>query len=78
MQAIRGFYEDGMVKLDKKAPIRKGNIIMLFPQEEKKVSRMSDEEAMRIFHEFTGSIDCDMDYEKERDEYLHEKYGPFD
>jgi len=77
MQAIRGFYEDGMVKLDKKAPIRKGNIIMLFPQEEK-TSRMSHEEAMRIFHEFTGSIDHDIDYEKERDEYLYEKYGPFD
>ena len=38
---------------------------------------MSDDEAMRLFNKFTGSIDRDIDYEKERDEYLNEKYGPF-
>ena len=78
MQAIQGFYENGMVKLDKQAPIRKGKIIVLFPEEEIITKfEMSDDEAMCLFHKFTGSIDRDIDFEKERDEYLNEKYGPF-
>jgi len=36
MQAIQDFYEDGIVKLDKQAPIRKGKIIVLFPDEQPK------------------------------------------
>lgn len=74
MQAIQGFYENGIVRLDKQAPIHKGKIIVLFPEEEK--PKMSDEEAMRLFHKFTGSLDGDIDFEKERDEYLNGKYGP--
>jgi len=75
MQAIQGFYEDGVVKLDKQAPIRKGKIIVLFPENEAKKSAMSDDEAMRLFHRFTGSIERDIDIDRERDEYLNEKYG---
>ena len=79
MQAILGFYENGAIKLEKQAPIQKGKIIVLFPEEEAiAMSDMSDDEAMRLFHKFTGSIDRDIDYENERDEYLNEKYGPFD
>ena len=78
MQAIQGFYENGMVTLDKQAPINRGKIIIFFPEEElPEKSKMSDDEAMSLFHKFTGTIDRDIDYEKEKDEYLHEKYGPF-
>ncbi|MCL2377841.1 MAG: hypothetical protein FWC77_01810 [Defluviitaleaceae bacterium] len=77
MQAIQGFYEDGIVTLDKQAPIRKGKIIILFPEEESAKYSMSDEEAMRLFHKFSGSIDRDINFDKERDEYLNEKHGPF-
>ena len=71
MQAIRGFYENGTVTLDKRAPVRRGKIIVFSPEDEPDIkSEMSDDEAMRLFNKFTGSIDRDIDYEKERDEYL--------
>ena len=38
-------------------------------------AKMSDEDAMRLFRKFTGSIDRDFDCEKEKDEYLDEKHG---
>jgi len=61
MQAIRGFYENGAVRLSKKAPIRKGNIIMLFPEEDPRLKNpMPDNEAMQLFHKFTGSIDREL------------------
>ena len=79
MQAIQGIYDNGTVRLDKKAPISRGKIIVLFPEQETyEKPLMTNEEAMRLFHKFTGSIDRDIDMEKERDEYLNEKYGPFD
>ena len=79
MQAIQGFYENGVVRLDKQAPIKRGRIIVFFPEEKtKNEAVMSDDEAMRLFNKFTGSIDRDIDYERERGEYLSEKYGPFD
>ena len=38
-------------------------------------TKISDEDAMRVFQKFTGSIDRDFDCEKEKNEYLNEKYG---
>jgi len=76
MEAIRGYYEDGAVKLEKKAPIRKGRVIMLFTDDNSTKQSMSDDEAMMLFNKFTGCIKRDIDVEKERDEYLNEKYGP--
>ena len=38
---------------------------------------MSKEEALRIFREHSNGVSRDIDIEKERDEYLNEKYGPF-
>ena len=78
MRAIQGFYENGTVRLDKQAPIRRGKIIVLFPEEETDTkTEMSDAEAMQLFHKFTGSIDREIDLEAERDEYLNERFGPF-
>lgn len=76
MQAIPGFYENGTVTLDRQAPVHKGNIIILFPEADIRTkSKMSDEEAIGLFHKFTGSINRTIDFEKERAEYLNEKYG---
>ena len=74
MQAIQGVYENGVLKLDKKAPVAKSRVIVVFTEEEPR-KRMSAEEALKILHKHTGSIKGDIDFEKERDEYLNEKYG---
>ena len=36
---------------------------------------MSTKEALRILEKYKGSIKGDFDAEKERDDYLNEKYG---
>ena|GEM_PF-5478208 len=38
-------------------------------------AKMPDDDAMRLFQEFTGSIDRNFDGEKEKDGYFNEKYG---
>jgi len=77
MEAIHGYYENGAVMFEKKAPKRKGKVIMLFTEDYAVKNSMSDDEAMRLFHKFTGRIESELDIEKERDEYLYEKYGPY-
>ena len=36
MQAIQGYYENGVVRLDEQAPIKRGRIIVFFPEEKSK------------------------------------------
>ena len=36
---------------------------------------MPAEEALKILHKHAGSIKGDIDFEKEKDDYLNEKYG---
>ena len=74
MQAIQGIYDNGRIKLDRKAPANKTKVIVVFTEEETR-KKMSAEEALKILHKHTGSIKGDIDFEKERDEYLNEKYG---
>jgi hypothetical protein len=75
MQAIQGIYDNGIVRLDKKAPVNKTRVIVLFTKENTNI-KMSVEEALSILHRHTGSIKSDINFERERDEYLHKKYGP--
>ena len=74
MQAIQGIYDNGRIKLDRKAPANKVRVIVVFAEEESR-KKMSAEDALKILHKHTGSIKSDIDFEKERDEYLNEKYG---
>ena len=74
MQAIRGIYDNGILKLDRKAPSTKSRVIVLFTEEEER-KKMSTDEALKILRKHTGSIKSDIDFEKERDEYLNEKHG---
>ena len=74
MQAIQGVYDNGILKLDMKAPAVKSRVIVVFTEEEPR-KKMSSEEALKILNKHAGSIKSNIDFEKERDEYLNEKYG---
>lgn len=74
MQAIQGIYDNGRIQLDRKAPANKARVIVVFTEEESR-EKISVEEALRILHKHKGSMKSDIDFEKERDEYLNEKYG---
>ena len=74
MQAIQGVYDNGILKLERKAPAKKARVIVLFTEEETH-KKVSAEEALKILYKHTGSIKNDINFEKERDEYLNEKYG---
>lgn len=74
MQAIQGVYDNGILKLDKKAPLSRSRVIVLFTEEEPRI-KMSKNEALKVLYKHAGSIKDDIDFEKERDEYLNEKYG---
>ena len=76
MQAMRGIYDNGVLKLDKKAPAIKSRVIVLFAEtEEETRKKTSKDEALKILRKHSESIKSDIDFEKERDEYLNEKYG---
>ena len=79
MQAIRGVYKSGVVELEEKAPMDNAEVIVTFIKEASipGKDKMSSEEALRILKKYSGSIDRDIDIEKERDEYLNEKHGSF-
>ncbi|MCL2089518.1 MAG: hypothetical protein FWH14_08550 [Oscillospiraceae bacterium] len=77
MQAIQGVYDNGVLLLDKKAPAVKSRVIVLFTENETR-KKMSKDEALKILHKHAGSIKREVDFEKERDEYLSEKYGCVD
>ena len=77
MQAIKAVFENGSIRWIEKPPIDNIDnveVTVLFPARQE-WDKMSDEEVMRLLREFTGIIDRDIDYEKEREEYLNEKYG---
>ena len=38
-------------------------------------NKITTDEALQILNKYKGSIKGDFDIEKERDEYLHEKYA---
>jgi len=77
MQAVHGFYDNGVFELKQKPPVKKGKIIILFTEDEPP-TLMSKEESLRILKKYSGSVKCDINIESERDEYLNEKYGSFD
>jgi len=79
MLAIQGHYQNGILTLDKEAPLDDARVLVVFPIGENfnKEEQMTTDEALLILDKYAGSIDRDIDYEKERDEYFNEKYGPF-
>jgi glucokinase len=74
MQAIQGIYDNGILKLESKAPASKSHVIVLFTEEEPQ-KKMSSDEALRIFYKYAGSVKGDVDLEQEKEEYFNEKHG---
>lgn len=76
MIAVQGIYDNGRIQLSENAPVEKANVIVVFPEAEKIEKRqMSVETARKLFDEFTGSIDRDIDERAERLGALDEKYA---
>jgi len=75
MQAIQGVYDNGILKLDKKAPANKSRVIALFTEDETQ-KKMSVDEALRIYEKYAGSVKGDVDLEAEKDAYFNEKNSP--
>ena len=79
MQAIKAILENGNIRWIEKPPTDNAAVTVLFPQKRTKIEKgisMSNKEALRILKKYSGSLDRDIDIEKERDEYLNEKYNP--
>jgi len=80
-ERVQGFYKDGVVTLERELAVNNVPVMVVFyPQAEKEPrKKMPLEEALRILDKYAGSIDADnFDYERAKDEYFNEKYGPFD
>jgi len=81
MLAIKAFYEDGNIQWIEPPPVQKAEILVVFSVEKeplKSVLKKSALETVNILDKYRGCIkNPDFDYEKERDEWLDEKYGPF-
>ena len=77
-RAIKAVFENGNIKLLEKPPLNLENleVTVLFKiNQEPKEKFMSKEESLRILKKYSGTLRGDFDYEKERDEWLEEKYG---
>ena len=60
MQAIQGVYDNGILKLDRKAPLSKSRVIVIFTENETR-KKMSPDEALRIFFKYAGSVKGNID-----------------
>ena len=79
-RTVKALYENGHIRLLEQPPINLENteISVIFNvKPEQKERTMSKEEAFRILKKYARRLPADFDYEKERDAYLEEKYGPF-
>jgi len=83
MLAVQGIYKDGVVEIDKKMPFALESfqdikVLVVFPEiginSSKDITRAEAFERLKKYRR-NGN---DIDYEKEKDEYLREKYGNID
>jgi len=79
MLAVKARVENGSLEWLEKPPVIGTEVLVIFSDEViqsgKLRKKMSDMEALRILDKYAGSIDREIDYEKERDKYFNEKYG---
>ena len=80
MLAVKARVENGAVKWLEDIPLSNADVIVVFAASEKSKhnerTKMSNDEAIHILNKYAGTIDREIDYEKERDEYFNEKHGP--
>lgn len=75
MIALQGKYDNGIIKLANQAPVKKADVIVIFPDVEKDAEKeLSNEKARSIFDKYTGIIKREIDEKAERLEAIKEKY----
>jgi len=76
MIAVQGVYDNGRIQLSEAAPMEKAKVIVVFPEAEMiEKKQMTIDAAKKLFEEFTGSIDRDINERTERLGALDEKYA---
>lgn len=79
MIALKGEYDNGIIKLANQAPLKKSSVIVIFPDAEiDKQNKLSEDEAREIFKKYTGSIHRMIDEKNEKLEALDNKYESTD
>ena len=78
MVAVQGLYENGRIELSEDAPMKKANVIVIFPEEQATEGLIIGKSAKELFEEFTGCISREIDEKAERIGALVEKYANFD
>ena len=73
MQAIQGVYNNGKFTLKRQAPVKTGKIIVIF-EDASKQKKMPQEDALRIFHKYAGSLKRDVNIKEELMEALDARY----
>ena len=56
MVAVQGLYENGRIELSEDAPMKKANVIVIFPEEQATEGLIIGKSAKELFEEFTGCI----------------------
>ncbi|MCL2224405.1 MAG: hypothetical protein FWB96_05510 [Defluviitaleaceae bacterium] len=76
MLAVQGIYESGRVTLKNDVPMKRASVLVIFPVEQSNDDKeITREEAFARLKEYRRGNGSTLDYERERDEYLHGKYG---
>jgi len=75
MQAIQGVYNNGTIRLNQQAPVKNSKIIVIFVEERPDSRKiMPKEEALRIFHKYSGSLKRNINIKEELMEALDERF----
>lgn len=79
MIAVQGIYENGKLLLSEAAPMSKARVIVIFPSDESvQVKTNKIDTRRKLFDEFSGSIQRNIDLKSERLGALDEKYTSID
>lgn len=78
MIAVQGLYEDGRIQLDEAVPMKRAKVIVIFPENESKKPYTEMKSARKLFEEFTGSVQREIDERAERLSAIEEKYAGVD
>lgn len=74
MIAVHGEYDNGRIRLSEKPPMDKAQVLVIFP-ENNKGKQLSLDAARKVFNDFTGSVNRNIDIKQERLGALDEKYA---
>jgi len=78
MQAVKGYYDNGVFTLDEENPNYSGRVVVLYLDEQEtqaREKRFTTEEARAILKKYRGCLKGIEDPKAERLAYLDEKYN---